>query len=355
MDYLTKLRNYIGDKLNQGGQAVQQVIQQAPQFGSQLINQVESLPQQAQAVGGLLNQGVHDQSLLPQPINNYLANRADYIQRTAPIQFNPVQFSPQNIGQMIDQSSRNVMGLRSGQVAPDLPPFMGGGFEGMAEQSLAPLAEQMLLKGQAGLQGVKIAVPEFNSLLGQAGKVRLGPTPIEEPFQGIKTSSTLEDLNGINGRSPGVRYINGGNSQPLVTPQIPQEDPFIASLKQPQTPIEAPVTTDPFLSSLKQEPMAPPVETGNQQFADWANSRRAIGAEKQIVGRDFGDFKNMGFDPIHQLQAGESSPRLNGVRAHLDARFKRVAELDPTIAYQKNYAPQMWNNSPEGLNKHLVV
>lgn len=142
----------VGNFFNQNvAQPVQQTVQQ--------------IPQQFQAAGQMINQGLQDQSVLPDPVNNYISEVINQ----------PViaedYFSPKNIQTFLEAPDNSEI----------LAGFRESAFTANPSMAIAPVSN------------VAKNLPIVNELIGQTGAAKLGPEILERGAGLVDDGAKLVD------------------------------------------------------------------------------------------------------------------------------------------------------------------
>lgn len=86
-------------------------------------------------------------------------------------------------------------------------------------------------------------------------------------------------------------------------------------------------------------------------FANYVNKVRASSVEGLIKRLEFADLDSKGLQGIVDFQAGLKTGRFADVARYLDDKFASNKKVLKNLEYQKNYLPQLWNNTPEEIQK----
>jgi hypothetical protein len=291
MDYLTKLRNLIGS----GVQKVEQAVAPVASFGANLIKQV---PQAAQTAYKAYSNATPYIPFAPQIPTQQSAqshaqgmtNLGQLLQKVPQINGSPSLGSfVYNFGvaQPANSYGKTLEAFGTDQFGKQGLWRTGEDVLNLTTNPLVARAAMPILKtgGRLAMQG--------GEALGQAGKIKLGPT-----IEGVASK---------------------------IAPELQ------AAQALGSTALEV----DPSL--------------GFPDFSNWVNSRKAIGAEKQIVKNQFADLKPQGMEPFFNIQEGKTEGRLGDVRKYLDTKYQQASKAGFEFPYQENYLTQIWNNTPEEI------
>ncbi len=202
------------------------------------------------------------------------------------------------------------------------------------------------------------STPLFNKV---KARIINGPDNINTANASPKEQALLNaimDRVGLNQPSNPLKSINNL--------KIPTKDEFLAraeqTLQEPQVAIKKIGNIAGNMPTPNQLPQLPPnlgadntqpslKGLGQNEFANWVNSKKAIGIEKQLVRNKFEDLRSQGMDPFFKIQEGDmSNPRFNDVRKYLDTKYQQAKNSGFELPYRENYLTQIWNNTPQEIS-----
>ena len=87
------------------------------------------------------------------------------------------------------------------------------------------------------------------------------------------------------------------------------------------------------------------------EFANYVNKVHAAPVEGLLKKLEFSDLNSKGLQGIIDFQAGVQEGRFADVAKYFDEKFASNKKAIDKLDYQKNYLPQLWNNTTEEIQK----
>lgn len=212
-------------------------------------------------------------------------------------------------------------GLSSSQIDDTLPAFMAGGI--LLDNPITAGVDD-LAKG-----GVKaIAKSEVLHTAQEAGEAIL---------KGMSKTERLKHL-----MDYGKELLASGFSREAVDK---------ISAAQAATILKNNITADRFTETVARElPIAQKLDSFKSAMRTWIGSRDASKIEAIIKAKEFQQLDEMGQEGFHMVQSGNFTKTFESLRNYFDSARQRLLDANIPVAYQDNYIPQLWKNTPEEID-----
>lgn len=84
-------------------------------------------------------------------------------------------------------------------------------------------------------------------------------------------------------------------------------------------------------------------------FRSWVNNRRSTELAGITAKQEFKELDKQGLKAIFEVQSAK--PGFEAVRGYFDKIYKTLSDAGINVNYKKDYLPQLWNNTPEQVEK----
>lgn len=82
-------------------------------------------------------------------------------------------------------------------------------------------------------------------------------------------------------------------------------------------------------------------------YEEWVNTRRATKLEGVLKQKELSELDAKGVEGIMDYQVGKTNTK---VREYFDAKYKELKDAGIEFGYQKDYLPQLWDNTAEEIS-----
>lgn len=82
-------------------------------------------------------------------------------------------------------------------------------------------------------------------------------------------------------------------------------------------------------------------------YEEWVNTRRATKLEGVLKQKELSELDAKGVEGIMDYQVGKTNTK---VREYFDAKYKQLKDAGIEFGYQKDYLPQLWDNTAEEIS-----
>jgi len=369
------------------------MLQPAQQTLSNIGKQVASLPQQFQAMGQMAQQRQQRPQVSAMPnmpqfkpsTPQYQSRYYQMLQPLASVQqrviepirnnLSPTNYNTPVVGKIrqFNQGLNNFM--QDGDSGTER---MFKSFDQMSRGTVdSNYIGDALAIGPGSIRNVskKLLEPKVAGLIQKTSQATGGVRIDRTQLSGLQLSKSNEEIAAYQNKAANFnnQQTNSGQQIQLQRTKTPKQEQkeLHKSLSYPpyskapeefagtnqgtnilnQTPKNGSIHTDPLVNYITDKPGLN-LEDKNA-FADWTNYRRAVDTEKKIAADKFRDLDEGGLNTFFDIQAGKVSKRFNEVRTFLDDKFKMAKKTGMDFNYQKDYLPQLWDNSPEEISQVL--
>lgn len=200
-------------------------------------------------------------------------------------------------------------------------------------------AIQFIKQYDGKLPNVSVAINELRNTIKEAKEIeRLNPSNYEEL---IKQDPKL--MQQMLGSETPYSITTTKQAERLGTDNITQTAKEASSLTD-STGIPK------FMSNLPIEEDGSAKARGvdiKRAYEEWVNARRATKLEGVLKQKELSELDAKGVEGIMDYQVGKTNTK---VREYFDAKYKELKDAGIEFGYQKDYLPQLWDNTAEEIS-----